>query len=125
MLDANDLQMIGALMDEKLENKLAPIRADVSELKTTVSVLQKDMNTLKLDVLRLDKKTTAMDAKLDILDWKIDRNYERIEGVYVAQNEFITRFDMNVDATKKLIPKLQLHLNAYMMALDTVRQAAS
>ena len=37
MLDQNDLRMIGALLDEKLETKLeeklAPMRKDIGELK--------------------------------------------------------------------------------------------
>ena len=68
MLDQNDLRMIGALLDEKLETKLeeklAPMRKDIGELKEDVSMLKTDVTELKEDVSVL--KTDMVEVKRDI-----------------------------------------------------------
>jgi len=63
MLDRNDLQLLGNLLDEKL----VPIRADIAELKSDVSTLKSDVSALKSDVSALKSDVSALKSDVSVL----------------------------------------------------------
>ena len=63
MLDRNDLQLLGNLLDEKL----VPIRADIAELKSDVSTLKSDVSTLKSDVSTLKSDVSVLKSDVSVL----------------------------------------------------------
>jgi len=56
------LQAIGALMDEKLE----PIKADISEMKEDILTLKSDMSALKNDVSTLKSDVEILKENTEI-----------------------------------------------------------
>ncbi|MCH5264475.1 MAG: hypothetical protein J1F02_01145 [Lachnospiraceae bacterium] len=70
-LTKEDLQAIAEMMDklleEKLEEKLEPIRTDIAELKKDVAILKKDVAMLKKRMTFLEKEVATL-----------KKNYERL-----------------------------------------------
>lgn len=59
------LGAISQLLDEKLDEKLEPIKEDISGLKEDVSNLKEDVSCLKEDVARLDARQTKMELIIE------------------------------------------------------------
>lgn len=77
MLDERDLQLLGNLLDQKLDEKLKPIQADISELKEDVSVLKAEMKEVKEDIAELKEDVSVLKAEMkevkqDIAELKED-----------------------------------------------------
>ncbi len=92
MLEARDLQMIGALLDEKLENKLTPIREDIRELKTDVSELKQDVAILKTDVAELKHDVSIL--KTDVVELKHDVSILKTDVVELKHDVSILKTDV-------------------------------
>lgn len=56
------LAQISKLLDKKFEEKLAPIKSDVSSLKSDVNLLKTDVSTIKVDLKSL---RTVVDEGFD------------------------------------------------------------
>lgn len=67
MLEEKDLQalahLIDARLDAKLDEKLAPIHSELSDLKTDVSGLKTDVSALKEDVAGLKTDVSALKSE--------------------------------------------------------------
>lgn len=158
MLEAKDLQMIGALfeekleqkLEEKLEKKLAPIHADirelkkdvgelkedvaelktdvavlkedVAELKQNVTVLQEDVSTLKTNTFRLEQNLIEIN---DNLVKKLDRNHNLIELTYVTGCEAIAKHDQDIEVLEGKVISIDKRLIVYAKAFALIAQEAA
>lgn len=68
-LTNEDLQAIGALVGQVLDEKLAPIKADIAEIKETVN-LHRDL-TLEFYGKQMEYNTQAAN-KVDFVDARVD-----------------------------------------------------
>lgn len=71
MLEEKDLQalahLIDARLDAKLDEKLAPIHSELSDLKTDVSALKEDVSGLKTDVSALKEDVSGLKTDVSAL----------------------------------------------------------
>lgn len=72
MLTKSDLKQIGNVIDERLEEKLEPIKEDLGKL-------QKDMKGLKKKVNKIDKTVDIIARNYDKEDVKLQRRVSKIE----------------------------------------------
>lgn len=79
MLTKTDLNQIGQVIDERLDEKLEPIKKDLSCLKIDVTDLKKDVKYLKKKVNRIDKTIDLIVANYDEADIKLERRVKKIE----------------------------------------------
>lgn len=68
-LTKEDLQAIGSLVGQVLDEKLAPIKADIAEIKETVN-LHRDL-TLEFYGKQMEYNTQTGD-KVDFIDARVD-----------------------------------------------------
>lgn len=87
MLDERDMQLLGNLLDQKLDEKLKPIQADISELKEDVSVLKEDVSVLKVEM---------KEVKEDIAELKEDVSVLKAEMKEVKQDIAELKEDVSV-----------------------------
>lgn len=119
MLDQNDLRMIGALLDEKLETKLeeklAPMRKDIGELKEEVSTLKKET----------DEKFGMLSKRMDEFSEKMDAHYNSLLSVFGRGEELHTKYKDDIPQMKKDITSLKIRSELYARRFTEMAQAAS
>lgn len=118
MKDHELLNAISDMMDDKLE----PLKTDISDLKTSVSNLESDVAGLKTDVAGL--KTDVSEMKTDISELKtrvtkleVDNETIIIPGINELRSAYNSEFDKyqisikdherlvtDVDALKMVVP---------------------
>ena len=101
MLDERDLQLLGNLLDQKLDEKLKPIQADISELKEDVSVLKVEMKEVKEDIAELKEGVSVLKAEMkevkqDIAELKEDVSVLKVEMKEVKQDIAELKEDVSV-----------------------------
>ena len=69
-LTTEDLQAISKILDAKFEEKLQPVIAEISELKTDMAQVKTEINELKSDVSEL--KSDMIQVKAEINELKSD-----------------------------------------------------
>lgn len=79
MLTKTDLSQIGNIIDEKLDNKLEPIKKDLTYLKRDVTDLKKDVKYLKKKVNKIDKTVSLTVRNYDEADVKLERRVRKVE----------------------------------------------
>lgn len=75
MLTKSDLNQIGNVIDNKLE----PIKKDLTILKTDVTILNKDVKYLKKKVNRIDRTVSLIVKNYDEADVKLEKRVRKIE----------------------------------------------
>lgn len=82
MLTKTDLKQIGNVIDDKLDpvkKDLTGLKSDVSGLKQDVGGLKQDMKYLKKKVNRIDKTLSLVVKNYDEADVKLQRRVRKIE----------------------------------------------
>jgi predicted RNase H-like nuclease (RuvC/YqgF family) len=72
MLTDEDFQALGKLMDDKLEDKLAPIRADISSLTQRVISMEEKTEQTNRNVRKLNQSVVVLEKEVRH-DFKIIR----------------------------------------------------
>ena len=83
MLTKSDLTQIGNVVDERLEpvkKDLTTLKNDVIILKTDVTVLKKDVKYLKKKVNRIDKTVSLTVKNYDEGNVKLEKRVRKIEA---------------------------------------------
>ena len=132
MLDAKDLQMIGALLDTKLEEKLTPIRNDIRELKSAVNNLEARIDSLENKFGRLEVKVDTLKIKVNTLDTRVanlettvSTNYDHFMRVYVKQEEFLSKYRDEFSLIKRTVNKHTRIFQCYTEHLLAMAQIAA
>lgn len=111
MLEEKDLQalahLIDARLDAKLDEKLAPIHSELSDLKTDVSVLKEDVSGLKTDVSALKEDVSGL--KKDVSGLKEDVSALKSETAAIR-----------LDIENRINPALELLAEGQQTLLDTM-----
>ncbi len=69
-LTKEDLQAIGELMDQKLDQKLAPIQADIAGMKTEMAEMKTDIAGMKDDIEELKESMEEVRGSTNYLaEW--------------------------------------------------------
>ena len=113
MLDQNDLRMIGALLDEKLETKLeekleeklAPMKNDIRELKERLAPMEKDIGELK-------ERLAPMEEDIGELKAKMDTYYNSLLSVFSSGEELYTVYKDDIPQMKNDITGLKIKKRA-------------
>ena len=118
MLEEKDLQalahLIDARLDAKLDEKLAPIHSELSDLKTDVSVLKEDVSGLKTDVSALKEDVSGL--KTDVSALKEDVSGLK-EDVSALKSETAA---IRLDIENRINPALELLAEGQQTLLDTM-----
>jgi peptidoglycan hydrolase CwlO-like protein len=67
MLTNNDLQKIGEMIDQKLDQKLKPINKKIGTMDKKIDTLNQKVKTLDVKVDSIETKTDSIVKKLDDL----------------------------------------------------------
>ena len=153
MLDQNDLRMIGALLDEKLETKLeekleeklAPMKNDIRELKERLAPMEKDIGELKerlapmeedigelkerlapmeKDIGELKERLAPMEEDIGELKAKMDTYYNSLLSVFSSGEELYTVYKDDIPQMKNDITGLKIRSELYARRFTEMAQAA-
>lgn len=102
MTDREMLSALSTMMDEKLD----PMKQDISELKADVSELKTDVTELKTDVAVL--KTDVVGLKNDVSVLKTD--VSRLETSVSRLETNVSRLETDVAGLKTSVKHIELHL---------------
>lgn len=72
------LQAISIMMDNKLDEKLQPIKEDITSLKEVVEDMQDDITILKHNVKQLNKKVDKLERNDKFILDEIERVHEQL-----------------------------------------------
>ena len=112
-LTKDDLQAIGALMDEKMDSKLAPIKKQLNKLEDGQQTLWENQKTMQGDMKTMqgDMKTVQGDMKTMQSDMKTMR--EKMEALRISQlrveNEWFPRINAALEGVIGNTEKLMGH----------------
>lgn len=68
MLDEKDLQILGQLIDTKLDplkRDLAGVKGDISGINETISDMKRDITGMSGDILRMSNRISAINLELE------------------------------------------------------------
>ncbi|MBR1866330.1 MAG: hypothetical protein IJ801_07465 [Lachnospiraceae bacterium] len=112
-LTSEDLQAISALLDEKLDQKLQPIKEDIQELKEDVQELKEDVRVLKdeVKVLKEDVRVLKEDVRVLKEDVRVLKDEVKVlkEDVRVLKDE-VQELKGDMKDAKHRITNIELHL---------------
>lgn len=95
MLTREDLAAIGAMMDEKLETSLKPIRQEIAEMKS-------DIREMKDEILTLKERTTRLELTMEHqVDRAVNLVLEGHEGLrQMIEGRLVTKDDHEQDKVR-------------------------
>ncbi len=102
MLTREDLAAIGAMMDEKLETSLKPIRQDITGIKGEITGMKSDIKEMKGEILTLKERTTKLELTMEHqVDRAVNLVLEGHEGLrQMIEGRLVTKDDREQDRVR-------------------------
>lgn len=123
MLDEKDLQVLGLLMDQKLNpvhQQLAGIEGRLEHIEQDMTILKKDVSVLKEDVTGLKEDVTGLKKKVSSLERETKRIRKQMDARFCYLDEAVKKVDRRLEYNIKLLIRADREIMRDVAALERV-----